>query len=665
MKKLFTLLTLALLSIGTAWAGDVFTLDFNGGGKNQSTANYFTITGSTNNSYKTGKYNGTTYSHALKMESSTKITFTNAATSTLRIIQATDKNGSAQTKGLKIDGTSYAYNSSVVTTPSDANNANIRIYTITDLAASSHTIERDGGESGVYRIEVEYTGAVLTQLSSPEISYNAATGAVTIGAVANATKVTYTTDGKTPTASSDTYLESFNVADGTVVKAIAVGDGVSYSNSNVASKTVYLTGFQVAAPVVNQLNGTVAITCATPNATIEYSTDGGSSWTAYSRAFTVTATTDFKARASRENCTTSDVTDATITAVSANVKTRTLVMGYGAFNASGKVMTGKAGDDAEGFTLTMLTDQDKSWSNRNSITISEISNTRTTICGSNGVQVRVDMPAGIKATQLRLYSYVNSATSSTNSAWKEVNGEDLNSTLKTVPMGAFTDVADYDTNPDVRIFPLDNVEGSFTFTNGGIQTCFVLVLDVIEPDVVITPANDMSTYVTANKLDFSKVSPAGLKAYVATNAASGSVTLEEVTTVPAGTPLVLIGTAATDYTVPVAASASAPAKNLLMAGDGTTGFDGTTYDYILYTDGKFYKIGSGSVPVGKAYLHCDSDPTVSAPYLTLDFGGATGIADVRSKMEDVRGDFFDLQGRKVAQPTKGLYIVNGKKVVIK
>ena len=34
-------------------------------------------------------------------------------------------------------------------------------------------------------------------------------------------------------------------------------------------------------------------------------------------------------------------------------------------------------------------------------------------------------------------------------------------------------------------------------------------------------------------------------------------------------------------------------------------------------------------------------------------------------MEEVRGDFFDLQGRKVANPTKGLYIVNGKKVVIK
>lgn len=56
-------------------------------------------------------------------------------------------------------------------------------------------------------------------------------------------------------------------------------------------------------------------------------------------------------------------------------------------------------------------------------------------------------------------------------------------------------------------------------------------------------------------------------------------------------------------------------------------------------------------------------------------GTPSGIVDVRSKTEDARSDYYDLQGRRVAQPTnayptstselkKGLYIVNGKKVVI-
>jgi hypothetical protein len=76
----------------------------------------------------------------------------------------------------------------------------------------------------------------------------------------------------------------------------------------------------------------------------------------------------------------------------------------------------------------------------------------------------------------------------------------------------------------------------------------------------------------------------------------------------------------------------------------------------------FYKLKAGkTVGVGKAYL---TYPSTSAPEF-LAFDETTSVADVRSKMSDVRGDYFDLQGRRVTQPTKGLYIVNGRKVVIK
>ncbi len=45
--------------------------------------------------------------------------------------------------------------------------------------------------------------------------------------------------------------------------------------------------------------------------------------------------------------------------------------------------------------------------------------------------------------------------------------------------------------------------------------------------------------------------------------------------------------------------------------------------------------------------------------------GTTGISDVRSEMSDGTGEFYDLQGRKVKQPRKGLYILNGRKVIVK
>ena len=174
-----------------------------------------------------------------------------------------------------------------------------------------------------------------------------------------------------------------------------------------------------------------------------------------------------------------------------------------------------------------------------------------------------------------------------------------------------------------------NTAGNITITpSKGLHIYYITLKKAVDC-VAITPAKDKSTYVTTTALDFSDV--AGLKAYVATAAAGGTVNLEEVdAAVPAGTPLMLVGTADTEYKVPVVAEASAPETNMFEAGDGTTVFNGSTFDYILYTDGLFYQIGSGSVPVGKAYLHCDSNPTTPlARELRISFGdNITGIDQI-------------------------------------
>lgn len=209
--------------------------------------------------------------------------------------------------------------------------------------------------------------------------------------------------------------------------------------------------------------------------------------------------------------------------------------------------------------------------------------------------------------------------------------------------------------------------GEVTITpTKGLHIYYISVTDYPTAAVAITPANDMSTYVTTKALDFTGIS--GLTAYVATDASAGKVTLTEVGAVPAGTPLMLIGTANTEYTVPVAASAEAPATNMFKAGDGTTVFDGTTYDYILYTDGKFYQIGDGTVATTKAYLHCDSDPTAGATSrsLVISFAGdtTTGLDSIAMPAQD-NGEVYNLNGQRVAQPSRGLYIVNGKKVMVK
>ena len=187
------------------------------------------------------------------------------------------------------------------------------------------------------------------------------------------------------------------------------------------------------------------------------------------------------------------------------------------------------------------------------------------------------------------------------------------------------------------------------------------VNEVIAVSVPITPGYANITYVTPYKMNFASVN--GLKAYVATSANGSGVTMTRVEdAVPEDTPLLLVATAGTKYDVPVAASATTPETNFLRKGDGTTVFDGTTYDYILYSDGKFYQIGSGTVATNKAYLHLDSAP---ARALDIVFDDETTGIKENNRETIANNQFFDLSGRKVAQPTKGLYIVNGKKVIIK
>ena len=64
-----------------------------------------------------------------------------------------------------------------------------------------------------------------------------------------------------------------------------------------------------------------------------------------------------------------------------------------------------------------------------------------------------------------------------------------------------------------------------------------------------------------------------------------------------------------------------------------------------------------------------SNITENSEFGTVSFkiasNDATGINVIRSKMADVRGDVYNLAGQRVVQPAKGLYIVNGRKVVVR
>lgn len=188
-------------------------------------------------------------------------------------------------------------------------------------------------------------------------------------------------------------------------------------------------------------------------------------------------------------------------------------------------------------------------------------------------------------------------------------------------------------------------------------------------DKVTISSYGWSTFSSDYALDFAKATE-GLEAYMITGHEGNVVTLAKVTgTVPAGTGLLLKGNAGAEYNIPiVGSSATDVLANLLKAGTGAavSAESGKT-TYVLGVKGghaEFQKITAtkATVEKGKAYLVFNE--TITAPAMVFD-GAITGISAIESAGIAEDGIYYNLSGQRVAQPTKGLYIVNGKKMIVK
>ena len=179
------------------------------------------------------------------------------------------------------------------------------------------------------------------------------------------------------------------------------------------------------------------------------------------------------------------------------------------------------------------------------------------------------------------------------------------------------------------------------------------------------------TYVNATyKLDFSKA--IGVEGYVATSATSTEVQfLQVLGVVPVGTPLLLKKTGTVSKLWRSDATATEITTNLLVAGTGGT--VQSNNDYVLtYHQGKglngyvFAQTTNQAASVGsdQAYLHLSGSNARAQVSIRFIKDETNGINDIESESTDTKV-IYDLRGQRVEHPTKGLYIINGKKVVIK
>ena len=180
--------------------------------------------------------------------------------------------------------------------------------------------------------------------------------------------------------------------------------------------------------------------------------------------------------------------------------------------------------------------------------------------------------------------------------------------------------------------------------------------------------------------------PAGMTAYVATNAPAmngdeGTITMTSITDgiIPAQTGAVVCGKQGQHLLTKATAEGSAITGNMLHGYAGTDEYQEvevpggfTTYVLAVENDriGFYRKDGGFKIYNNKAYL-CVPANMGNARSLYLNFDDeATGIVETEHEgqrpegMKSKRGtEIYDLSGRRVEKVQKGVYIVNGKKVL--
>ena len=199
-------------------------------------------------------------------------------------------------------------------------------------------------------------------------------------------------------------------------------------------------------------------------------------------------------------------------------------------------------------------------------------------------------------------------------------------------------------------------------------------ISIFKPCVSVTIGSDkIATFSSDKDLDFSatEVTP-----YYVSAVTKGSVTLTATTNATTWNyqGYILQGPEGT-YDVPVTTSATYPAATYLkgQVGSGTVAAskDGK-YRYIFAkhkNEFGFYKLTSDhTLGAHKAYLETDNDITPkdegARALIIFDDGQITSINSVQERKVE-NGIYYNLKGQRVQNPSKGLYIVNGKKVVVR
>ena len=185
--------------------------------------------------------------------------------------------------------------------------------------------------------------------------------------------------------------------------------------------------------------------------------------------------------------------------------------------------------------------------------------------------------------------------------------------------------------------------------------------------VKVSSSNKFSTAVFPFDVD---AIPAGLEVYSCNSTNGESLVLTKQSKAAAYTPYILYAENGFEGTLSGAVDASKYSEvvsdGYLRGAVAAQEIDGGNGYYVMQNKGEgvmFYSVDddSFSIPAGKCWLALPAALQGSASF-RLD--GTTGISEVKGENGEVKA-VYDLTGRRVDNPTKGIYIVGGKKVLVK
>ena len=223
------------------------------------------------------------------------------------------------------------------------------------------------------------------------------------------------------------------------------------------------------------------------------------------------------------------------------------------------------------------------------------------------------------------------------------------------------------TSPTVVSISGRDADGKF---NLSAEVDYILVQKVGDVTATATiGATGYTTFASASALDLDEMTE-GVVAYYAASADDNAVILKPATgVVAANTGLILAGEADTEVEIAVAdAEGEAIEGNLLVGcAEGATEVQGPNLYVLVNNEGtaEFQSLAdhAATIPAGKAYLELENE---GKSRLSISFGegDATAIEAVE-KANAVDGIIYNIAGQRVQNPVKGIYIVNGKKVLVK